>query len=192
MNTTAGTDIHPRPGYDPHITGQFFLTSVRQRFQFFLRRMSDLNRMILPYILICLRLDLFQHLFRHFAVHIQRDCLTSHVKSYVVITVFFMDQSADQMFAGVLLHQVKSALPVNPAGHFCPLLDRFPRPMPDFSVLFLYIHNFHPVHGSDVTWLSAPFRVKYSLIQKDLISFLHLSALQHFRLAGGLMGIFIK
>ena len=154
--------------------------------------MGDLNRMILPDILICLCLNLFQELFRHFAVHIQRDCLASYVKSHVVIAVFFVDQSADQVLTGVLLHQVKSALPVDLTVHFCSLRDRFPCPMPDFSVFFLYIGNFHLVHGSDVTWLSAPFRVKYSLIQKDLISFLHLSALQHFRLAGGLVRIFIK
>ena len=91
-----------------------------------------------------------------------------------------MHKPADNMFSGMLLHQIKSSVPVNLSGNITACFNRFFCIMDDLSIFFMYFQNFHIIQRTKVTWLSAALRIKSGLIQNDLISFTSFSALENF------------
>ena len=60
------------------------------------------------------------------------------MESDIVVSVSFVYKSADNMFTGMLLHQVKSSVPVNLSGNITACFNRFFCIMDDLSIFFGY------------------------------------------------------
>ena len=102
------------------------------------------------------------------------------MKSNIIISICSMHKPADNMFSGMLLHQIKSSVPVNLSSHFTVRFDCFFCIMNDLTILLMYFQHFYIIQRTKIAWLSASFRIKSCLIQNDLVSFFTFSAFQNF------------
>ena len=178
--STACTEVGTRETHETHLSCQFFFASVRKFLQFFFRWIKDLYRSIFPDFLVCLCLDLSKLCLGENAAQIHCDHITAHMESYIIISVCFMHQTADDMFTGMLLHQVKSSLPVDLSSYFTSDLQSHLCMMNNLAVFFLDICHCDLIQCSKITRLSTALRIKSGLIQNDLIALTGFSALENF------------
>ena len=141
MRSTTCTEIRTRETHKTHLTGKFLFASVGQFFQFFFWRIKNFYRSVLPYFLICLRLNLSKLCLCQNPAEIYCDHITAHMKSHIVISICLMHQSTDNMLSGMLLHQIKPSGPVNFSCYLASGFQRFLCIMNNLTSLFLYIHN---------------------------------------------------
>jgi len=87
------------------------------------------------------------------------------VEAHIVIAVAAVDKTADEMLAGMLLHEIKTALPVDHAVNRLTHGQRTFAAVQHFAVLFAYVDDFHPVQMAKIAGLTAAFRIKGGLIQ---------------------------
>jgi len=113
MGSTAGAYVYSRKRHDTNLSCQFFLTSVINSLQFLSIRISDYNFLILPHSLIYFTLNFCKLRVIQHTIQIYSDHIASHMKTYIIITILLMDNTADHMLTGMLLHQVKTVHPVN-------------------------------------------------------------------------------
>ena len=91
------------------------------------------------------------------------------MKSHIVISVLLMYKTAYHMLAGMLLHQIKTALPVDLPMNLTSFFQSLVYIMNQLSVFFLNILYFRLSKTSNITGLSAPFRIKSALVQNNRI-----------------------
>ena len=113
VSTTAGAYVYSRECHNTNLSCQFLFTSVINSLQFLSSRISDHYFLILPYLPIYFlfnfcKLRIIQH-----TIQIYSDHIASHMETYIIITILLMDNTADHMLTGMLLHQVKTTRPVN-------------------------------------------------------------------------------
>ena len=113
MSSTTCTHINTRESHDTNLSCQFFLTSVINSFQFLSIRISDYNFPILPHSLIYFPLNFCKLRVIQHTIQIYSDHIASHMETYIIITILLMNNTADHMLTGMLLHQVKTPRPVN-------------------------------------------------------------------------------
>ena len=94
----------------------------------------------------------------------------AHVKARVVIAVAAVDDAGDNVFAGVLLHQVKTAVIIDLARHRSAGLQRPVAQMHHFFAPFLHIQHSRNSQSSQIAGLSAAFGVEGSGIQNHFKS----------------------
>ena len=83
------------------------------------------------------------------------------------------------MLTGVLLHQIKPALPIDAAGNGFTYGNGLIAQMDDGFALFPDGQNPTFVQNAGITGLAAPFRIKSGGIQGDLPTFFCLFAIGH-------------
>ena len=76
-----------------------------------------------------------------------------------------MNDTADNMLAGMVLHQVKTIVPVNAACHLCAGGQRFSGGMQNDTIFDMGIGYSDIIQRTDISGLSAAFRIKSSPIQ---------------------------
>ena len=113
MGSTAGAYVYSRKRHDTNLSCQFFLTSVINSLQFLSIRISDYNFPILPHSLIYFTLNFCKLRVIQHTIQIYSDHIASHMETYIIITILLMNNTADHMLTGMLLHQVKTPRPVN-------------------------------------------------------------------------------
>ena len=145
MSTTACTGICSRKPYDSHLSDEFLFASVVQCIQFLTGRIKNFHRRVFPDFQIYLLLD-FRHLF--FAqnpAEINGDHVASHMKAYIVISVFLMNQTAYHMLAGMLLHEIKPACPVDFSPNLSAWLNSLLCIMKQFSLFLMNLRNLYVI-----------------------------------------------
>ena len=113
VSTTAGTYVYSRECHNTNLSCQFLLTSIINSLQFLSIRISNLNFLILPHSLIYFPLNFCKLRVIQHTIQIYSDHIASHMETYIIITILLMNNTADHMLTGMLLHQVKTAHPVN-------------------------------------------------------------------------------
>ena len=113
MSSTTCTHINTRESHDTNLSCQFLLTSVINSLQFLSIRISNLNFLILPHSLIYFPLNFCKLRIIQHTIQIYSNHIASHMETHIVITILLMDNTADHMLTGMLLHQVKTTHPVN-------------------------------------------------------------------------------
>ena len=89
------------------------------------------------------------------------------METHIIITILLMDNTADHMLTGMLLHQVKAAGPVNLPLHRLPRVQGPVAEMDDGAVLLPYGQYLRISQGSQIPGLSTAFRIKGRLIQAN-------------------------
>ena len=176
MGSAAGAYIRSRYGHDADLSVQLLLAAVLQIFYFGLGIHPDIQVLILPHSLIGLLLQLPHLLLGNLSVQVDGQQIASHMKAHIVIAEFSVDQAADNMFAGMVLHQVKPPLPADTSSDFrtrfqLPAHAVINLPIPlcriqnrDLLLFCSRCHQYSPVAG-----LSAAFRIEAGSIQHRLI-----------------------
>ena len=196
MCPTAGTYVGVWKRHNPHHSVQFFLAAVFYCFCFLFRIRRNINLFVCPYSCIGFLLKPIHIFYRKFSVKVNGYGIFSHVKSHIIISEFVMYQTTDNVFTGVILHQIKSSLPINTASYLTPFFKRLSTKMKNFPIFFVGICDFYfltlSLQISDITWLSSAFRVKCCLIQDNLIPFFSFPAFCYRSLKSLLISILIK
>ena len=98
------------------------------------------------------------------------------MKAGVVVAEFLVEKAGNDVFAGVLLHQVKPPLPIDGAGHFLSRRQGAVAEMEDMLSLLLDIQHLHAAKDAHIAGLSAAFGIEGGLIQGDGPAFFRLFA----------------
>ena len=117
MKSAAGTCVRTRKTGDPHVTLQFFFTSVFKFFQLFSCRIKCNKRVVFPDITVCFFFYLKDLLITYTGAVIDRYDILTHMKANIITVKSAADHSAYDMLAGMLLHVIKPALPVDLSMH---------------------------------------------------------------------------
>ena len=137
MGSTAGAYVYSRKRHDTNLSCQFFLTSVINSLQFLSIRISDHNFLILPDSLIHFTLNFCKLRIIQHTIQIYSNHIASHMETHIIITILLMNNTADHMLTGMLLHQIKSSCPIDPALNFGSSLQWLIRIMKKFAVFFV-------------------------------------------------------
>ena len=165
MGAAACTAVIFPNCHDAHFSFQCLFAAVFQFFQFFFGRIGNFGSHIPPDSFVG---SPFQHrqVFRgNFCVKVNQNGIFAHVEAHVVTAIFSADDTRKDMFAGVVLHQVKTMVPVNMAFHFCPHFQRFVGDMRNHAVFFPNVCHLCAAQCANVRRLSAAFGVKVSTFQ---------------------------
>ena len=90
------------------------------------------------------------------------------MEAHIIIAEAGMDETGDDMLAGMLLHPGKAFVPVEDTLHFRTDFQRFPGVMPDFSGFLMGVEDLHIVQIPGIPGLSAALREKRGLVQTHL------------------------
>ena len=177
MSSTTCTYVHSRESHDTNLSGQFFLASVIQSLKFLCSRISDLYFFIFPDSLIHFLLDFCQLSFIQHTIQIYSDHITSHMETYIIITILCMDNTTDHMLPRMLLHQIKTTCPVNLSFNLHTHFQSLVRIMEQFTILLMNLCYLRITQSSYITRLTAAFRIESTLVQNYCVAFFPLSAL---------------
>ena len=181
MRSAAGTYICSRKCHNAHLSMQFLFAPVLQLFHLFLRIQADIDWHIFPYDLVGTKFQKPHILQRKFSGKINSHPVSTHMKSDIFKTEFFMHQSAHDMLPGMVLHQIKTIRPVNSSRYRSPRLQRTIRIMHHLTIFLMSIRNhdqilFHRNQHTSVSRLPATLRIKGTPVQRNLIAVLSLFA----------------
>ena len=112
MGSAAGAGIVSADPYDPHLTSELFFAAIIDLLQLFPAGIENLDLDIFFDDFIDLTFKFRQLLRDDDAVEIQRHCVASHMKAYIIITIFRVDQSGKNMLSTVVLHVSQTFVPV--------------------------------------------------------------------------------
>ena len=91
------------------------------------------------------------------------------MKAYVIVSEHLVDQPGHDMLSRMLLHPLKAHLPQDPPFHFFSFRNRFFRVMPDHSVPFMDVGDFHLIQISRIRILTAAFREEYPHVTFNIL-----------------------
>ncbi len=165
MDAAAGAGIVSGNLHDPHRPGQRPLGAVENIRQFLGRRRPDLQGDIAVDGLVGFALDFRQILRRDDAVKVNGGHVGAHVETHIVMAVGGVDQSGDDVLAGVLLHQVEAVVVVHDAldgfSHNQGVVAQVEHPLPRLPD----VEHLCSAKGSPVRILAAALGVEGGLIQ---------------------------
>ena len=176
MGAAAGTYIFAAEFHDPHRPGQLLLGAVFYIGKLFGRGVPGFHRDVPADDLIGSAFDLHQIFPGDRAIQIDGHQMAAHVKAHIMIAKLLIDLSHDQMLAGVLLHVVKTPLPVDGAGHFRTYFQRGIAQVEDVLPLLLYIQHIGASQDTQIALLTAAGGVEGSGIQRHCPAALYLFA----------------
>ncbi len=179
MRTTAGAAVILPCLHNAHLPVQFLFTAVVHCRKFLFRRILRCKGRIPPDSHVCLFFQPRNFLGRYFCIKINRNRFFSHVETYIVTVVSAADNTGKDMLAGMVLHEVEPAFPVQTAFHFRPRFKRLVRRMQYYAVLFMYVQHCRAAQRPMVSGLSASLRVKIRPVQRNKKMFFFLLAIQH-------------
>ena len=116
MGAAAGAGVRLGEGDDAHLTGQCLFAPIVQGLQLFRRGVGDLDGQVLPDDFIGLLLHLLEQFRGQFHVKVDNNSVIPHVKAYIVGAGAAVEDAADDVLAGVVLHEGKAPVPVQGAG----------------------------------------------------------------------------
>ena len=168
MGAAAGAAVRAGPGDNPHLAGQRLLAPVVQLLQLRGGGEGHGNGVVLPDILVGPALHLRSVLRRQLGVEINGHQLMADVEAHVAALEQAAQDSADDVFAAVLLHEVKPAGKVHLPGHALPYgkgsgadVDDLPVPLPD-------VRDGSAAQQALVRRLAAPLGVEGGPVQDHL------------------------
>ena len=165
MGAAAGAHIRAGENRDAHRTGQLLLAAVGEGFKFLGTGPQHLKGMVFPDVGVGFPLN-FQHtLPRDVGVVVDDHALGAHVEAGVVAVVGGAEHTGDNVLAGVLLHVVKAALPVDLAVYGFAHGQGFVAGVDDHAVLFLHIAHLGLAQCPQVAGLAAALGVECGAVQ---------------------------
>ena len=165
MGAAACTAVIFPNCHDAHFPFQCLFAAVFQLFQFFFGRISNLRSHIPPDGFVGSSLQHRQVFRRNFCVKVNQNGIFAHVETHVVTAVFAANDTGKDMFAGMVLHQVKTMVPVNMTFHFRAHFQRLIGDMRNDAVFFPNVCHLCAAQRADIRRLSATFGVKVSAFQ---------------------------
>ena len=165
MGTAAGAQITAGELHQPHVTGQLLFAAIGQGSQGLRVGVKDRNRRVGPRGLIGPALDVGKLLHGQFAVEIDGNDVMAYMKSHIVITVGRVNETADDMLAAVLLHEVQPPLPVNGALHRVAHGQGPGAAVDNLPIPAAYVGDGYAAQQTGVTGLAAALGIKGRLIQ---------------------------
>ena len=102
-----------------------------------------------------------------FTVKVDLDHFT-HVESYILISVQFMDDAGDDMFTAVILHMIKASLPVDHTMHSTVYRQFAVTVVDDPAVTAVYIQYPYVIQSTVICCLTASLRIKRGIFEHDL------------------------
>lgn len=115
-----------------------------------------------------------------------------HMEAHIVIAEFLMHQAGVNMLSRMVLHEIKTPLPVNSSMHPASHVQRLVGIMDHYTLFPVYIKHPGIAQGPLVPRLSAAFGIKSGVVQYHLIAFLPLRAAHYYTVKVLHVGIFIK
>ena len=112
MRPAAGTAIAAGNRHNPHHSVQFFFAAVFHCLKDFFTRKFNLQINVLSDGLIHQFFQLGDRFHRNFSAEINGNIIRIHMESDVFKFIFLMNEARENMFAGMILHIVKTAVPV--------------------------------------------------------------------------------
>ena len=166
MGSAAGADIRVLNRHDSHRALQFFLGTIGNLFPFFFGGISDDDRLIGPDDLIGLPFNFSDLIGIQPAAVIDLNRI-AHMKADIFISVQLMNDTGHDMLTGMILHEIKTSVPVDHAMDFRTGREFFFRIMNDFVILFFDIGDPDVIQKTVISRLAAAFRIKDRLIKND-------------------------
>ena len=165
MGAAAGAHVRAGELGDAHGALQRLFAAVGQDGQ--LRRLgiADDDGVILPDVAVGPALDLQHALPGNVGVVVDGDGIGSHVEAGVVAVVGAAQHAGDDMLAGVLLHVVKAALPVDLAGDGLAHGQRLVAGVIDHAVRLMNVPYINAAQRAVVGALSAALGVEGGAVQ---------------------------
>ena len=164
MGAAAGAGVRPGEGDDTHLAGEDLFAAVFQMFQLLRSRIGDGDGVVLPDVLVgpCLQLG---HLVRG-ELHIQVDGndVAAHVEAHIVTAEEAVGDAGDDMFSRVVLHQIKTAGPVDLPLYLAACLQRGGAGVDHPSLTLVDLQDRYSSQGAGVVGLSAALGVKGGLV----------------------------
>ena len=139
--------------------------------KFLLSRIPAGYLQILPQSTVRLQLDCRQISRGNHAVEIDFNHFAAHVKSHIVETVAAMDDSGYNVFTGMLLHQIETAVIINYAFDLCSNFQRRIAQVYHSFSPFPYIQHGSTAQRTQIAGLSAALRIEGRCIQQNFITF---------------------
>ena len=143
MGAAAGAAVRPGKGDDAHFPGELLLAAVVQGRQLLRRGIGDLHRPVRPDSLIGQPLRLQSLLPGDPGVVVDGHRLRPQVEAHIVAAEFFAQDAGDDVLAGVLLHVVKAAVPVDGPHHHCAGFQRAVTGVENHAVSLMDIRHTH-------------------------------------------------
>ena len=165
MGAAAGAGVRPREGDDAHLSLDGLFAPVLQMGQLLRGGVGDLNRVVLPDVPVGRLLQRPDLVLGELYVEVNGDHVGPHVEAHVVAAVHGVGQAGDDVFPGVVLHQVEAAGPVDLPLHGAPLLQRGGAGVDHMALPFVDLQHLDPTQGAQVIGLAAPLGVEGGLIQ---------------------------
>ena len=107
---------------------------------------------------------------------IDGNSIRAHVETHIVAVVVGAEDTRDDMLAGVLLHVVEAALPVNHDRYSFPNFHRILANVENNAVFFMYVRHGDAVQGAVVGRLAAALGIKSGAVENHTISAVNLLA----------------
>ena len=168
VGAAAGAGVRPGEGDDAHLSLDGLFAPVLQMGQLLRGGVGDLDRVVLPDVPVGRRLQRPDLVLGELHVEVNGDHVGPHVEAHVVAAVHGVGQAGDDVFPGVVLHQVEAAGPVDLPLHGAPLLQRGGAGVDHMALPLVDLQHLDPAQGAQVIGLAAPLGVEGGLVQNHV------------------------
>ena len=184
MGAAAGAAVRAGELGDPHRAIQRLLAAVAELGQRVAVRPQDLHGVVFPDVLIGPPLYLQHALPGDLGVVVDGHHVGAHVEAHVVAVVGAAQHTGDDVLAGVLLHMVKAALPVDFAVYGNAHRQGMGAGVADDAIALLHVQHRLAAQPAQVAGLAAALRIKGGAVERDEVALPLRDAVRHHSVEG--------